>query len=71
MKKLVRMDLGLDIEAYKDYVNNTKEFAKFNNDWDIFSRDDLTVPPGIFVGGPSQSRYMTIATDEDKVQKQK
>jgi hypothetical protein len=53
MKKLVRMDLGLDIEAYKDYVNNTKEFAKFNRDWDIFSRDDLSVPPGIFVGGPS------------------
>jgi hypothetical protein len=24
MQKLVRMDLGLDVEGYKDYVNNLK-----------------------------------------------
>jgi hypothetical protein len=24
MNKLTRMDLGLDIEAYKDYINNLK-----------------------------------------------
>jgi hypothetical protein len=30
MNKLTRMDLGLDVEAYKDYVNNLKIFAKYN-----------------------------------------
>jgi hypothetical protein len=30
IKKLARLDLGLDLEGYKDYVNNLKEFAKFN-----------------------------------------
>lgn len=52
------MDLGLDVEAYKEYVNNTQEFAKFNKDWEVFCRDDLQVPPGLFVGGPSQAKYM-------------
>jgi hypothetical protein len=27
MQKLVRMDLGLDVEGYKDYVHNLKVFA--------------------------------------------
>lgn len=30
MNKLMRMDIGLDVEAYKDYCNNLKVFAKYN-----------------------------------------
>ena len=59
MQKLVRMDLGLDIEAFKDYVNNTKQFAKCNTDWDIFGKDDLSVPPGLLVGGDKNRSTMT------------
>lgn len=34
------MDLGLDFEAYKDYVNNLKEFAHINGDMDFFAHED-------------------------------
>jgi len=43
LNKLTRMDLGLDAEAYKDYINNLKQFAHLNNDFEIFARDSLTV----------------------------
>lgn len=33
MSKLMRKDLGLDVEAYKDYVNNLKMFAQYNTDY--------------------------------------
>ena len=39
MHKLTRMDLGLDLEAYKDYINNLKKFAHMNNDFEIYARD--------------------------------
>lgn len=42
MSKLARTDLGLDLAAYKDYVNNLKEFASVNSDLAIFARDSLT-----------------------------
>jgi hypothetical protein len=29
MTKLTRLDLGLDFESYKDYINNLHEFAKY------------------------------------------
>lgn len=41
LNKLTRKDLGLDLEAYKDYVNNLKQFAHVNNDFEIFARDNL------------------------------
>lgn len=31
------MELGLDVEGYKDYVNNVKMFAKYNNDYEILA----------------------------------
>ena len=34
------MDLGLDLEGYKDYVNNLKEFAKYDKDWEILAEDN-------------------------------
>jgi hypothetical protein len=40
MEKLTRMEHGLDLEGYKDYVNNLKEFAKFNKDWEILAQDN-------------------------------
>jgi len=39
--KLTRMDLGLDVEGYKDYVHNLKMFAKYNEDYQIFANDQL------------------------------
>lgn len=33
MTKLMRKDLGLDVEAYKDYVHNLKLFAQYNTDY--------------------------------------
>lgn len=30
MNKLTRKDLGLDVEAYKDYCNNLKIFAEYD-----------------------------------------
>lgn len=50
MNKLVRMDLGLDVEAYKNYVNNIKIFAKYNQDYEILARDQLDLPRGVFPG---------------------
>jgi len=41
LNKLTRMDLGLDVEAYKDYINNLKQFANVNADFEIFARDSL------------------------------
>ena len=35
------MDLGLDVEGYKDYVHNLKMFAKYNEDYQIFANDQL------------------------------
>lgn len=29
----MRKDLGLDVEAYKDYVHNLKQFANYNKDY--------------------------------------
>ena len=66
MQKMVRMDVGLDVEAFRDYVNNTKEFAKVSNDWSIFGDDDLRHPPGIFVGGKSAERYASVVNDKSK-----
>lgn len=39
LNKLTRMDLGLDVEAYKDYINNLKKFAHMNADFEIYARD--------------------------------
>ena len=40
MQKLTRKDLGLDVEAYKDYCNNLKIFASYNNDYQILSENN-------------------------------
>ena len=41
LNKLARKDLGLDIAAYKDYVNNLKEFAHINKDLNVFAAESL------------------------------
>jgi len=50
MNKLVKKDLGLDLEAYKNFVNNIKQFAKFNNDYEILAQDGYDIPRGVFPG---------------------
>lgn len=41
LNKLTRKDLGLDLEAYKDFINNLKQFAHVNKDFELFARDSL------------------------------
>jgi hypothetical protein len=43
LEKLTRKDLGLDIEAYKDYVNNLRHFSHVNADFEIFAKENLKV----------------------------
>ena len=38
------MDVGLDIEAYKDYVNNLKQFAHLNFDYQLFANESMQLP---------------------------
>ena len=47
----MRKDLGLDVEAYKDYVHNLKEFAKFNDDYKILADDHLKTVDGGLANG--------------------
>jgi len=56
MNKLTRMEHGLDIAAYKDYVNNLKQFAHINKDFEVFARDD-------FVAGASNESLELISMD--------
>ena len=42
INKLTRMDLGLDVEGYKDYINNLKVFAKYNKDYEILATDSMS-----------------------------
>lgn len=48
MQKLCRMDLGLDVEAYKNYVNNIEMFAKVNHDFEVLGKEDLSMPPNFY-----------------------
>jgi hypothetical protein len=41
IQKLTRKDLGLDMEAYKDYINNLRQFAHLNNDFELYAQDYL------------------------------
>lgn len=41
MNKLTRKDLGLDVEGYKDYVNNLKIFAKYQKDYEMLADDGV------------------------------
>ena len=43
LNKLSRKDLGLDVAAYKDYVQNMKEFAHLNKDLNIFAAESMIV----------------------------
>ena len=43
LNKLARKDLGLDVAAYKDYVNNLKEFAHINKDLNIYAAEAMFV----------------------------
>ena len=54
MNKMTRMDLGLDIEGYKDYVQNLKIFAAYNRDWEILADDKFET-----IQGGSHSMFET------------
>jgi len=43
LNKMTRKDLGLDIHAYRDYVNNLKEFAHINKDLNVFAAEALLI----------------------------
>ena len=42
------MDLGLDVEAYKDFINNLKQFAHVNEDFQIFAKDNLSIDDNMY-----------------------
>ena len=53
------MDLGLDLEAYKDYINNLKQFAHLNHDFEIYARDQL-----LFINDPKYKQIVEARNDE-------
>ena len=70
MHKLTRKDLGLDIEGYKDYVNNLKMFAKYNHDYEILAEDELTSLKGT-TNGPLGNTPFFTETAESLMHKKK
>jgi len=71
MNKLARMDIGLDVEAYKDYVNNLKQFAKYHDDLEILAEDDPTPKFGPLFGklGIGADRAVLSDMPDDYTQK--
>ena len=69
MNKLVKKDLGLDLEAYKNYVNNIKQFAKFNNDYEILAADGYDIPRGVFPGLGDPDIDAGLAVDYNAIAK--
>lgn len=59
LQKLTRMDLGLDVEAYKDYINNLKQFAHVNEDFELYARDQLNDDT------PEMRELIDLGTAED------
>jgi hypothetical protein len=41
MEKMARMDLGLDLIGYKDYINNLATFSQYNSDLTVLANDNL------------------------------
>lgn len=41
MEKMARMDLGLDLVGYKDYINNLATFSQYNSDLTVLASDNL------------------------------
>lgn len=61
IQKLARFDLGLDVEAYKDYCNNLKIFAKYDKEYQILA-DDINPSGtglGIFSDGFKPGSYLS------------
>ena len=62
MQKLTRQEHGLDIEGYKDYVHNLKQFAHLNRDFEFFSQDVLKL------SDPDYEHFAAMLDDEGNVQ---
>jgi hypothetical protein len=60
------MDLGLDVEAYKDYVNNLKIFAQFNKEYELLADQKYDSLPGAqdSVLGSQEQRDTTYINEE-------
>ena len=52
------MDLGLDVEAYRDYINNLEQFAHFNPDFEIYAREQL------YFDAPENREMIELKTGE-------
>ena len=74
MQKLVRMDVGLDVEGFKDYVNNLKVFAQHNHDWEILAEDNMAANQWAALGpldtNPASSKQVLRSVDLAKKMKQ-
>ena len=69
MQKLSRKDLGLDVEGYKNFINNIKMFAKCNHDFEILAKEDLSIPPGLFNPLDSNLDYLYEESLESQTEK--
>jgi len=71
MNKLTRMDLGLDVEAYKDYVNNLKIFAKFNSDYEILAQDTSISQNNGLLSEEQIEKARVVAAEQKKLSQMK
>jgi|TARA_B110000285_G_C15023061_1_gene562650 hypothetical protein len=60
LNKMTRMDMGLDLAAYKDYVNNLREFSRFNKDIGMFAHDSMVDEKDF---NSEQRRMLTVEAD--------
>jgi len=60
LNKMTRMDMGLDLAAYKDYVNNLREFSRFNKDIGMFANDSMVDEKDF---NSDQRRMMKVEAD--------
>ncbi len=55
MNKLMRMDMGLDVEAYKDFLNNMKFLEKYEQDTQFWLGNDYDPVSDANVGNAALS----------------
>lgn len=76
MKKLARMELGLDVEGYKDFQNNLEDFAKYEHDTDVLKEDAMAADPTAGLGAsdatiPGKGVNDFTATHEERLMEKK
>ena len=73
MKKLTRKDLGLDMEAFKDYYNNLQIFAKYSDDYKILADNkiDNKIEGALGTAFETEENRQNLYEDEEKIEIEK